>query len=122
MFIKKAAPIYIACCGNEFCQYVVLRFQSIIYYTVRSPKLEQWLEEDGIQEGLRPTLSKSYVDLDPTFTSHVDEDYDHRLSGISKSSFCNIYLEWIQHCASRRGKVGNPVTVLENGLGSHLLC
>lgn len=25
------------------------------------------------------------------------------LSGVSKSTFCNTFLEWIQHCVARRG-------------------
>ncbi|ELU16306.1 hypothetical protein CAPTEDRAFT_221096 [Capitella teleta] len=85
--------------------------KSIIYYTVRSPKLVQWLNDKTIRQELQPTLDKGYVDLDPTFTVLVDEDFDHRLSGVSKSSFCSVYLEWIQYCASRRGqKDEDPVT------------
>ena len=74
---------------------------------MRSPKLEQWLEDSVIQEALLPTLERNYVDLDPTFNMHVDEDFDHRMSGISRNSFCNAYLEWIQYCASRRDKVSS---------------
>ena len=72
---------------------------------MRSPKLEQWLESAPIQDALRGTLEKNYVDLDPTFTMQVDEDYDGRLSGVSRDSFCNVYLSWIQYCTSRREKV-----------------
>ena len=74
---------------------------------MRSPKLEQWLEDSVIREALLPTLERNYVDLDPTFNMHVDEDFDHRMSGISRNSFCNAYLEWIQYCASRRDKVSS---------------
>ena len=88
-------------------------FQSIIYYTVRSPKLENWLENATIQEALRGTLEKNYVDLDPTFTMQVDEDYDGRLSGVSRDSFCNVYLSWIQYCTSRREKVSIQCACLE---------
>jgi len=79
---------------------------------VRSLKLDQWLENETIREGLRPTLDKNYVDLDPTFAATVDEDYDHRLSGVSKSSFSNVYLEWIQYCAARRDKVDGLLLLL----------
>ena len=58
-----------------------------------------------MREGLEGTLEKSYVDLDPTFSMNVDEDFDIRLAGISKASFCSVYLGWIQYCASRREKV-----------------
>uniref|UniRef100_A0A673IU24 Pecanex-like protein n=1 Tax=Sinocyclocheilus rhinocerous TaxID=307959 RepID=A0A673IU24_9TELE len=76
--------------------------KSIIYYVTRSPKLEEWLANETVQEALRPCLSPSYVDSDPTFNLNIDEDYDHRASGITTSSFCLVYLEWIKYCNSRR--------------------
>uniref|UniRef100_A0A8C1FE98 Pecanex-like protein n=1 Tax=Cyprinus carpio carpio TaxID=630221 RepID=A0A8C1FE98_CYPCA len=76
--------------------------KSIIYYVIRSPKLEEWLANETVQEALRPCLSPSYVDSDPTFNLNIDEDYDHRASGITPSSFCLVYLEWIKYCNSRR--------------------
>uniref|UniRef100_A0A671V9G1 Pecanex-like protein n=1 Tax=Sparus aurata TaxID=8175 RepID=A0A671V9G1_SPAAU len=81
--------------------------KSIIYYVSRSSKLEEWLINETIQEALRPCLGPNYVDSDPTFNLNIDEDYDHRASGITPSSFCLIYLDWIQYCNSRRQ---TPVT------------
>ncbi|XP_053374613.1 pecanex-like protein 1 isoform X2 [Mercenaria mercenaria] len=78
--------------------------QSIIYYTVRSPRLEQWLENTAIQEALSAMSEENYCDVDPTFSVHVDDDYDSQNSGISRKSFCNRNLDWIQYCASRREK------------------
>ena len=85
-------------------------FQSIIYYTVRSPRLEQWLDNTGIQEALQPMNDENYCDVDPTFSIHVDDDYDSQNSGISRKSFCNRNLDWIQYCASRREKVSEKNT------------
>ncbi|XP_038076730.1 pecanex-like protein 1 isoform X2 [Patiria miniata] len=76
--------------------------KSIIYYVVRCPKLEQWVVNETIQEALKDCSEDRYTDCDPTFTPKIDEDYDLRQSGISRESFCNCYLGWIQHCASRR--------------------
>ncbi|KAE8287536.1 Pecanex-like protein 3 Pecanex-like protein 3 [Larimichthys crocea] len=76
--------------------------KSIIYYVSRSSKLEEWLTNETIQEALRPCLGPNYVDSDPTFNLNIDEDYDHRASGITLSSFCMVYLDWIQYCNSRR--------------------
>ena len=59
-----------------------------------------------MQEGLRLCADRNYVDVDPTFNPNIDEDYDHRLAGISRESFCVIYLSWIEYCSSRRAKVG----------------
>lgn len=79
--------------------------QGIIYYVVASPKLEEWLANETMKDGLRGCGERNYVDLDPTFNPNIDEDYDHRLAGISRDSFCAVYLGWIQYCNSRRAKV-----------------
>lgn len=50
-------------------------------------------------------MGSNYVDSDPTFNLNIDEDYDHRASGITPSSFCMVYLDWIQYCNSRRQTV-----------------
>uniref|UniRef100_A0A667YGR7 Pecanex-like protein n=1 Tax=Myripristis murdjan TaxID=586833 RepID=A0A667YGR7_9TELE len=76
--------------------------KSIIYYVSRSLKLEEWLTNETVQEALRPCLAPTYVDSDPTFNLNIDEDYDHRASGITPSAFCMVYLDWIQYCNSRR--------------------
>ncbi|XP_041131518.1 pecanex-like protein 1 isoform X5 [Polyodon spathula] len=78
--------------------------KGIIYYVTASTKLEEWLSSESVQEGLRCCRDRGYVDVDPTFNPNIDEDYDHRLAGISRESFCGIYLGWIQYCASRRVK------------------
>lgn len=52
-------------------------------------------------DGLKQTMDKNYVDLDAIFHLSVDEDYDHRMGGISKKAFCNVYLDWIQYCSNR---------------------
>lgn len=86
--------------------FFLLLFQGIIYYVTTSPKLEEWLANETMQEGLRLCTDRNYVDVDPTFNPNIDEDYDHRLAGISRESFCMIYLNWIEYCCSRREKVG----------------
>ncbi|XP_078398083.1 pecanex-like protein 2 [Cetorhinus maximus] len=79
--------------------------KSIIYYLIRSPKLENWLSNESIQEALHPCTAWNYIDRDPgVFNVNIDEDYDHCHKGISRASFCNAYLEWIQHCTSKRTK------------------
>ncbi|XP_008137109.2 pecanex-like protein 1 isoform X4 [Eptesicus fuscus] len=78
--------------------------KGIIYYVTTSSKLEEWLANETMQEGLRLYADRNYVDVDPTFNPNIDEDYDHRLAGISRESFCVIYLNWIEYCSSRRAK------------------
>lgn len=81
--------------------------KSIIYYTIRSPKLEEWLNSNAIIEALAPTNHKNFVDLDPLFNVNIDEDYDFRASGITRTSFCSVYLEWITYCVDRRTSAGS---------------
>lgn len=76
--------------------------KSIIYYTVRSPKLEEWLSSNAITEALAQTTDKNFVDLDPLFNVNIDDDYDFRASGITRTSFCSVYLDWITYCVDRR--------------------
>ncbi|XP_045546064.1 pecanex-like protein 3 [Salmo salar] len=96
--------------------------KSIVYYVSRSPKLEEWLANEMVQEALRPCLGPAYVDSDPTFNLNIDEDYDHRASGVTPSSFCMVYLDWIQYCNSRRqtpveeSKRDSPLVTLCFGL------
>lgn len=80
--------------------------KSIIYYTIRSPKLEEWLNNNAIIEALAPTNTKNFVDLDPLFNVNIDEDYDFRASGITRTSFCSVYIEWIAYCVDRRTNAG----------------
>ncbi|XP_031436839.1 pecanex-like protein 1 isoform X2 [Clupea harengus] len=95
--------------------------KGIIYYVIASSKLEEWLANEGMQDGLRACSERNYVDLDPTFNPNIDEDYDHRLAGISRDSFCATYLSWIQYCNSRRAKLldsekDSPLVLLCFGL------
>ncbi|OXU21584.1 hypothetical protein TSAR_015155 [Trichomalopsis sarcophagae] len=79
--------------------------KSIIFYAVKSSKLKQWLENQEIVDALKQTLEKNFVDLDPVFNMNIDEDFDFRASGITRSSFCNVYLDWIQFCATKQDKM-----------------
>lgn len=90
----------------EFRKVLVTYYvKSIVFYAVRSPKLKHWMENPDIIDTLKPTLEKNFVDLDPVFNLNIDEDFDFRASGITRNSFCNIYLDWIQYCAGKQDKV-----------------
>lgn len=78
--------------------------KSIIFYAIRSPKLDEWLNSATILEALSPMLDKNFADLDPVFNLNIDEDFDFRACGITRNSFCNIYLVWIVFCAEKREK------------------
>nr|XP_050854657.1 pecanex-like protein 1 isoform X1 [Vespula vulgaris] len=78
--------------------------KSIVFYALKSPKLKTWLENQDIIDALKTTLDKNFADLDPVFNMNIDEDFDFRASGITRSSFCNVYLDWIQYCATKHDK------------------
>ncbi|KAL4715719.1 hypothetical protein ACJJTC_006298 [Scirpophaga incertulas] len=61
--------------------------KSIIYYTIQSSKLEEWLSSPILAEALKPMNERSFVDLDPIFNVNLDEDYDFRASGITSVEF-----------------------------------
>lgn len=88
--------------------------QSIIYYVIKNPKLEQWLASAPIQEALQHTLSRQFVDLDPIFNYNLDEDFDFRAVGITRSSFCYVYLSWINYCYDKRKECQHPVASTAN--------
>jgi hypothetical protein len=77
--------------------------QAIIYYALTSPKLQEWLSmpslEASVYEPQRHDLNSA--DMDSTFMSSVDEDYDLRLRGVSRARFVATYYSWIQYCVQR---------------------
>ncbi|TMS04340.1 Pecanex-like protein 2, partial [Larimichthys crocea] len=81
--------------------------KSIIYYLIHSPKLSTWLKDASVQEALQSYTKWHHIERDPqVFSVKIDEDYVHCLQGVTRASFCNVYLEWIQYCA---GKMETPV-------------
>lgn len=86
---------------------------------VRSAKLKEWLEKAEIDASLSHTRDKKFVDLDPIFNLNIDEDYDFKESGITRTSFCNVYHEWIVYCVTRREK--NNEEDIESGRESQLI-
>ncbi|KAK1791867.1 hypothetical protein P4O66_013847 [Electrophorus voltai] len=84
---------------------VTYYLKSIIYYLVINPKLQVWLREQAAHETLQPYSKWHHIERDPAvFSVKIDEDYVHCLQGVTRASYCNVYLEWIQHCASKMDK------------------
>ncbi|XP_023297123.2 protein pecanex [Lucilia cuprina] len=82
--------------------------KSIIYYVIKNPKLDEWLNSAVIQEALQHTMSRQFVDLDPIFNFNLDEDFDFRAVGITRTSFCYVYLSWLNYCYDKRKESLNP--------------
>ncbi|CAG9762516.1 unnamed protein product [Ceutorhynchus assimilis] len=86
--------------------------KSIIFYTIRSPKLEEWLNSEVINKTLRTIWKPNFVDLDPVFNYNIDEDYDIQHNGMTKSMFLHIHGEWIHYCLEKRGNVSKKQRVI----------
>ena len=69
--------------------------KAIIFYLIRSKNLLHWL---NLHRYSFLQMDRHFVDLDPVFNINLDEDYDFRLCGITRLSFCRIYLNWISFC------------------------
>ncbi|KAJ1365778.1 hypothetical protein KIN20_026210 [Parelaphostrongylus tenuis] len=82
---------------------VTLYVKCIVYYTLASSKLQNWLSNDTVRSTLEPVVANPrYVDVDHLFCSTNDEDFDMNEMGISRSSFTEWYSSWISYCISRR--------------------
>uniref|UniRef100_A0A674CW00 Pecanex-like protein n=1 Tax=Salmo trutta TaxID=8032 RepID=A0A674CW00_SALTR len=85
--------------------------KSIIYYLIQSLKLQTWIKDPSITKALVSYTKWHHIERDPAvFSVKTDEDYVHCLQGVTRASFCNVYLEWIQYCANKLEEVsGDPV-------------
>ncbi|XP_074118509.1 pecanex-like protein 2 isoform X1 [Sminthopsis crassicaudata] len=84
---------------------ILIRYyiKSIIYFTVSSPKLLSWIKNESILKSLQPFAKWHYIERDlAMFSINIDDDYVPCLQGITRASYCNVYLEWIQYCARKR--------------------
>ncbi|XP_074844751.1 pecanex-like protein 2 isoform X1 [Carettochelys insculpta] len=87
---------------------ILIRYyiKSIIYFTANSPKISHWVKDESIQKMLQPYAKWHYIERDlAMFNINIDEDYVPCLQGITRASFCSIYLDWIQYCARKRREV-----------------
>uniref|UniRef100_A0A674CV98 Pecanex-like protein n=1 Tax=Salmo trutta TaxID=8032 RepID=A0A674CV98_SALTR len=76
--------------------------KSIIYYLIQSLKLQTWIKDPSITKALVSYTKWHHIERDPAvFSVKTDEDYVHCLQGVTRASFCNVYLEWIQYCANK---------------------
>ncbi|KAF4793422.1 hypothetical protein TURU_111927 [Turdus rufiventris] len=84
---------------------ILIRYyiKSIIYFTASSPKIVDWIKDESIQKILQPYAKWHYIERDlAMFNVNIDEDYVPCLQGITRASFCSVYLDWIQFCARKR--------------------
>ncbi|KFP06496.1 Pecanex-like 2 [Calypte anna] len=84
---------------------ILIRYyiKSIIYFTATSPKILDWIKDESIQKILQPYAKWHYIERDlAMFNINIDEDYVPCLQGITRASFCSVYLDWIQFCARKR--------------------
>lgn len=74
---------------------------------ITSPKLFSWIKNESLLKSLQPFAKWHYIERDlAMFNINIDDDYVPCLQGITRASYCNVYLEWIQYCARKRQEVG----------------
>ncbi|OWK08053.1 hypothetical protein Celaphus_00008136 [Cervus elaphus hippelaphus] len=91
---------------------ILIRYyiKSIIYYMVTSPKLSSWIKNESLLKSLQPFAKWHYIERDlAMFSMNTDDDYVPCLQGITRASYCNVYLEWIQYCAQKRQEPSKPL-------------
>lgn len=82
---------------------MTLYIKCIIYYALTSSKFRQWLREEAVATAVHTVvISPKYTDVDSIFCSTNDEDYDTVEQGISRVSFNNVYLSWMNYCIEKR--------------------
>uniref|UniRef100_A0A8C9PL61 Pecanex-like protein n=1 Tax=Spermophilus dauricus TaxID=99837 RepID=A0A8C9PL61_SPEDA len=101
---------------------ILIRYyiKSIIYYMAASPKLPSWVENESLLKSLHPFSQWHHIERDLAMLNvNVDDDYVPCLQGITRASYCNVYLEWIQYCAGKREQV--PSKALDSDEDSPLV-
>eukprot|EP00117_Sycon_ciliatum_P031967 scpid4339/ scgid0624/ Pecanex-like protein 1; Pecanex homolog len=77
--------------------------KSIIFYTLRSEKIFEWLEDETLNSSLYQVHQNSdFVELDSAFTARMDEDYDPIRGGVTQARFHQQYRQFLTHCAQQR--------------------
>ena len=71
----------------------------------RHPRLVRWLSDKSLLHALKSLTSSFWADLDPTFHPKIDEDFDHKQSGITRASFLSVYHNWIIYCITARERL-----------------
>ncbi|XP_045153932.1 pecanex-like protein 2 isoform X3 [Echinops telfairi] len=100
---------------------ILIRYyiKSIIYYMITSPKLLSWIKNESLLKSLQSFTKWHYIERDlAMFNINIDDDYVPCLQGITRASFCNVYLEWIQYCAR---KCQEPSKILDSDEDSPLV-
>ncbi|XP_028623600.1 pecanex-like protein 2 [Grammomys surdaster] len=103
---------------------VLIRYyvKSIIYYMVTSPKLVSWVKNESLLKSLQPFAKWHHIERDLTmFNINIDDDYVPCLQGITRASYCNVFLEWIQYCAGKRQELSKTLEHVDSDEDSALV-
>ncbi|XP_028745643.1 pecanex-like protein 2 [Peromyscus leucopus] len=103
---------------------VLVRYyvKSIIYYMVTSPKLLSWVKNEPLLKSLQPFAKWHHIERDlAMFNINIDDDYVPCLQGITRASYCTVFLEWIQFCAGKRQEVSKALEPVDSDEDSPLV-
>ncbi|EGW03339.1 Pecanex-like protein 2 [Cricetulus griseus] len=103
---------------------VLVRYyvKSIIYYMVTSPKLLSWVKNEPLLKSLQPFAKWHHIERDlAMFNVNIDDDYVPCLQGITRASYCTVFLEWIQYCAGKRQELSKALDHVDSDEDSPLV-
>ncbi|KAH0519877.1 Pecanex-like protein 2 [Microtus ochrogaster] len=103
---------------------VLVRYyvKSIIYYMVTSPKLLSWVKNEPLLKSLQPFAKWHHIERDlAMFNINIDDDYVPCLQGITRASYCTVFLEWIQYCAGKRQELSKALDPVDSDEDSPLV-
>ncbi|XP_029388530.1 pecanex-like protein 2 isoform X3 [Mus pahari] len=103
---------------------VLIRYyvKSIIYYMATSPKLVSWVKNESLLKSLQPFAKWHHIERDlAMFNINIDDDYVPCLQGITRASYCNVFLEWIQYCAGKRQELSKTLEHVDSDEDSALV-
>ncbi|EDL96763.1 rCG50921 [Rattus norvegicus] len=103
---------------------VLIRYyiKSIIYYMVTSPKLASWVKNESLLKSLEPFAKWHHIERDlAMFNINIDDDYVPCLQGITRASYCSVFLEWIQYCAGKRQELSKTLDHVDSDEDSALV-
>ncbi|XP_055473540.1 pecanex-like protein 2 [Psammomys obesus] len=96
--------------------------KSIIYYLAASPKLLSWVKNEALLRSLQPFAKWHHIERDAAmFSVNTDDDYVPCLQGITRASYCNAFLEWIQFCAGKRRELSKALDHVDSDEDSPLV-
>ena len=71
----------------------------MIYMFIKSPNLDAWLGNEGIQQSLKELEQEGFAEESDIFSETLDSDY--QAGSITRGSFIDVYYSFIDVCTTK---------------------